>query len=375
FGAAGEAFAGLRAHGKEAAALTMRASCLAVLGRFDEATREADRAIELAAADGDLEALLAATLGRARLDVELGELQKAGERLGSALRLASGDPLREAVVHERLAWLAGRTGDLGARVAELEPAVAGFREAGEARLSALASIELGFALEERGEFRRARAALEEGLQGLARAGDEGSQAPFELIVAAGGGRDPSVLSRLAAIQLTLGDLTRGRASLAEALTVLRAGGFRGEAVERLAGWLRIEEAEAAGDLERVRALAEDSLARRLIRDAADRSYLLAKLSACCHDLGDFAAAYEHAAGGYELRDDRAVEHLRNLGLAARGLGRSDEAVGHLSKAVELAREAGSALPAQLVRALDALGQALADQVRWAEAGRAYELGV
>ncbi|WP_345564914.1 CHAT domain-containing protein [Nonomuraea rosea] len=375
FGAAGETFGRLRAQAKEAVALTMRASCLALLDRFDEAVGDLDRALELAAADGDLDALLAATLGRARLDVELGELQEAGERLRSALGLASGDPLKEAVVRDRLAWLAGRTGDPGARVAALELAVAGFLDGGEARLSALASIELGFALEERAQFRRARAALEDGLTALSRVADEASEAPFELMVAAGGGRDPAVLSRLAAIQITLGDLTRGRASLAEALTVLRAGGFRGEAVERLAGWLRIEEAEAAGDLERVRALADEALARLLIRDASDRSYLLAKLSACCRDLGDLAAAYEHAAAGYELGDGRAVEHLRNLGLAARGLGRSDEAVGHLAKAVELARATDSALPAQLVRALDALGQALADQVRWGEAGRAYEEGL
>ncbi|MEV0385384.1 CHAT domain-containing protein [Nonomuraea sp. NPDC050643] len=412
FGAAAETFGRLRAAAKEAVALTMRASCLAALDRAEDALPDLDRALELAAVDGDLEALLTATLGRAALDVELGELQKAGERLSSALGLTAGDALKEAVVRDRMAALARRTGDLEGRVEALERSMAGFRDSGQDRLAALGSIKLGFALEERGEFRRARAALEEGLAGLEAAPElRPAGAPFEVVAAMGGGLDAETLSRLAAIQLTAGDLTGGRATLAQALTSLRAGGRRPEAAERLRIRLRLEEAEAAGDLAQARTLAEHALADpsapnghapdpaslpspfptrrppgpetlpapRLTavpaHDPADRSYLLAKLSAYCLALGDPAAAHAHAAHGYGLRDERAVEHLRNLGNAARALGRPEEAVEHLSKAVELARDAGAALPALLAGSLAHLAAALTDQARWREAGHAYEEGL
>ncbi|MFG1707755.1 CHAT domain-containing protein [Nonomuraea sp. M3C6] len=371
FGAAGETFAGLRAHAKEAFSLAMRASCLVVLDRFDDALADLERALELAAAEGDLDALLTATLGRASLDVALGEFQSAGERLSSALGPASGDPLKEAVVRDRLAALAARTGDLGAQVEALELAMAGFRGSGQDRLAALASIKLGFALEERGEFRRARTALEEGLTGLGVAGEglrpEG--APFEVVAAMAGGLDAAVLARLASIQLTMGDLTHGRATLTQALAAQRSGG-PGKVAERLELWLRLEEAEASGDLTTARAVAEQALA-----DSGDRSYLLAKLATYCRELGDLTAAYDHAARGYELRDNRVIEHLRNLGTAASGFGRAGEALEHLTRAVNLARQPDSALPAQLVRTLDAFGLFLTGQARWTAAARAYEEGL
>ncbi|MEV0618700.1 CHAT domain-containing protein [Nonomuraea sp. NPDC050404] len=457
FGAAAETFAGLLAPGKEAAALTLRASCLTALDRVDEALTDLDRALELAAAEGDLDALLTATLGRAAADVALGELRAAGERLYSALGLAAGDAFKEAVVRDRLADLAARTGDLGARVEALEAAMAGFRESGQNRLAALASIKLGFALEARGEFSRARTALESGLTGTttisdpepaftttapkpeprftgtattpdaepALTGSVGSEravaeelrsagASFEMVAAMAGGLDVEALSRLAAIQLTLGDLTRGRATLSRAVASLRAGGARGEELARLEGWLRLEEAEASGDLRTARTLAEQALgpqapgsqapfgqapgartpagpapearrvrtpagpapeARTPLGTAADRSYLLAKLSAICRTLDDLPAAYEHAARGYELRDDRMIEHLRNLGAAATALGRAEEAAGQLARAVELARDAPTALPAQLVQSLCLLAAALTDLGRWSEAARAYEEGL
>ncbi|MGP3965993.1 CHAT domain-containing protein, partial [Nonomuraea sp. 3N208] len=92
-------------------------------------------------------------------------------------------------------------------------------------------------------------------------------------------------------------------------------------------------------------------------------------------LGDATVAYGHAARCCELRDDRIVEHLRHLGAAARALGRSDEAIGHLPRAVELARDRGSALPALLVHALNSLALALSDQARWTDAARAYDEGL
>ncbi|TMR96142.1 CHAT domain-containing protein [Nonomuraea basaltis] len=434
FGAAGERFARLRAPAQEAAALTMRASCLARLDRLEDALSELERARELAAAEGDLDALFTATLHRAVLDVRLGELQEAEDRLYAALGLAAADPLKEGVVRDRLAGLAARTGDLRAQVEALEPAVVNFRAAAQDRLAAIASIKLGFALEERGEYRRARVALEEGLTGVATepgtqdtqatgagtqsatrqktaaegpaslvaragrgeraAGVEAethprirpAEAPFEVIVAmaaAPGGLDADVLVRVAAIQLTLGDLTRGRATLAEAVTALRTGGEQPEAMERIQGWLRLEEAEASGDLRLARAAAEQALAEQAPANgtslsaapARERSHLLAKLSALCLALGDPSAAYNHAAHGYELRDYRIVEHLRNLGTAARALGRADEAIGHLTRAVELARETGSALPVQLVHALTSLALTLTGEARWPEAARAYDEGL
>ncbi|MFC5832713.1 CHAT domain-containing tetratricopeptide repeat protein [Nonomuraea insulae] len=415
FGAAVETFAGLRAAAKEATALTMRASCLTALGRMEEALADLDRALELAAAAGDLEALLTATLGRAAVDVEVGNLQEAEERLYSALGLAGGDALKEAVVRDRLAALAARTGDLAAQAESMEASRAGFHRAGQYGLAALASIKLGFTLEARGEFRRARAALEEGLtalerdlpdpkrdfpdqegshagQGGSRAGQEAArsslaEAPFEIVAAMTGDLDAAVLSRLAAIQLTLGDITRGRATLAQAAAALRAGGRRKETAQRLESWLRLEETESAGDWETARTLAEQALTaltpaeqaltahHRPATNTADRSYLLAKLSSFCHSLGDYPAAYGYAARGYELRDDRVIEHLRNLGAAATALGRPEEATGHLTKAVELARDADTSLPVQLALSLGLLAAALTDLARWPEAARAYEEGL
>ncbi|MEO3890833.1 CHAT domain-containing protein [Nonomuraea sp. B5E05] len=391
FGAAAEALARLRAPAKESTALTMRAACLTVLDRAEDASADLDRALELAAVAGDREALLTAALGRAALDVRLGELREAGERLRSALGPAAGDPVKEAVVRDRLAALAARTGDVPAQVTALEQAMAGYREGGQDRLAALASARLGLALERQGEFRRARAALETGLAGLETAGDVVG-VPFEVIALMAGELDVEVLSRLAAIQLTLGDVTRGRATLDQALTTSRAGGGRDAWVERLELWLRIEEAEAAGDLLTARTLAEEALtaAERTpthpaqgptafrtasVEGTEERSYLLAKLSTLCRALGEPVAAYDHAARGHRLRDGHRIEHLRNLGAAARDLGRTDEAVRHLAEAVSLARSTGSALPAQLVQALDLLGRTLTAQARWQDAANAFDEGL
>ncbi|GAA1765980.1 CHAT domain-containing protein [Nonomuraea bangladeshensis] len=499
FGAAAEAFARLRAPGKEATALTMRAAALSALDLPEDAATELDRALDLAAADGDLGALFLATLHRAVLDERLGEFLAAGERLRAALGLAAADPLKEAVVRDRLASLAARLGDLPAQIDALEQAVTGFRTAAQPRLAALASLRLGFALEERGEHRRARTALESGLTALtpslqpsSRSSSSGSSpvglpatwppttgassvgsspiwpsstgssstgapftgspfdpsppappplppslprqeptsqpsasspsgqearwagaAPFEIVaaLAASGGLDADVLARVAAVQLALGDLAHGRATLAEAVTTLRAGRDRVQAIgpaaaERLETWLRLEEAESTGDLPLARAMAEQALAQarpeapaedlrrhegRLGRPPGwgdddygaaapllpqDRSHLLAKLSPYCLALGDLTAAYSYAAEGCELRDARRIEHLRNLGAAAHALGRPDEAIGHLTRAVQLARDdAGPALPAPLVHALTALARALADQARWTDAARAYDEGL
>ncbi|GAA2209467.1 hypothetical protein GCM10009850_049250 [Nonomuraea monospora] len=372
FEAAAEAFAGLRAPAKEAVALVMRATCLIALNLVEDALADLDRASDLAAAEGDLDALFTATLGRAAAHVRLGEPQEAAEHLYAALGLASQDPLKEAVVRDRLAALAARDGDLRAQAAELEAALDGFRAGGQERLTALASIKLGLALESLGEFRQARARLEEGLAGLAAAPDlRSSGAPFEIVAAMAGGLDTALLSRLAGIQLSLGDLVRGRATLAQAVASLRAEGRRGEEVERLELWSRLEEAEAAGDLTTARTLAEEALGVV----AVDGSHLLAKLSGYCRELGDLPAAHAYATRGYELRDDRVIEHLRNLGAAATAMGRAEEATGHLTKAVSLARDADSALPAQLVRSLALLGAALTDLGRTQEAARAYEEGL
>ncbi|MFF4621242.1 CHAT domain-containing protein [Nonomuraea jabiensis] len=414
FGAAAEAFARLRVPVKEASALTMRASCLTALDRYDDALADLERALELAAAEGDAGAVLVAVLGRVAVDLRLGAWDEAAERLNSALGLSAGDPLKEAVVRDRLAALAARTGDLDAQVEALELAVAGFRDGDQPRLAALTSIKLGFALEERGEFRRARAALEAGLSTLTPppapsdrpapfdpsapfdrpapldppapfapassggSGERGDSAQaggaFELIAVMGGGLDAELLSRLARIQLTLGEATRGHATLSQAI---RAAD--GDRAERLETWLRIEEAEAAGDLETARALAEQTLAanpangRPLASDY--HSFLLVKLSSFCRALGDPQAAHAYAARGHELRDALVIDHLRNLGAAARDLGRLEEAAGHLTEAVALARDSDAALPADLVQALDLLGRVRADQARWAEAAHAFDEGL
>ncbi|TDC87525.1 CHAT domain-containing protein, partial [Nonomuraea deserti] len=112
-----------------------------------------------------------------------------------------------------------------------------------------------------------------------------------------------------------------------------------------------------------------------VEGAEEPSYLLAKLSTLCRALGDPVAAYGHAARGHRLRDGRRIEHLRNLGAAARDLGRTDEAVRHLDQAVSLARATDSALPVQLVQALDLLGRTLTAQARWQDAANAFDEGL
>ncbi|NJP95388.1 CHAT domain-containing protein [Nonomuraea sp. FMUSA5-5] len=447
FAAAAEAFAGLRAPSKEAMALVMGASCLTALDRADDALADLDRASDLAAAEGDLDALFTATLGRAAAHVRLGEPRQARDRLSSALGLAAADPLKQAVTHDRLAALAAREGDVRTQVTALESALTCFRTSGHAHLTALAAIKLGLALESSGELRQARAHLESGLSTLtpppaptpittppstpapAVASDlRRPEAPFEVVAAMADGLDAETLSRLAAIQLTLGDLTHGRATLAQAVTTLRAGGRQaGAALERLELRLRLEQAEASGDLPTARALAEESLApdpagplgqepegSRPLEpqslgsvsgspqslapqplnpevgsrqtadpqslepsgpDAQERSYLLGKLSRYCRELGDLTAAHHYATRGCELQDERVAEHLGNLGAATTAMGRAEEAAGHLTEAVELARDADSALPAPLVQSLALLGAALTDLGRCEEAARAYEEGL
>ncbi|WP_372452485.1 hypothetical protein, partial [Nonomuraea harbinensis] len=100
FGTAAEAFA---APERVAAARTMRAACLVELGRCDEASAELDLAMRPAVAEGDIGALFSIALVRATADLRTGHPDDALDRLRAALGLAAGDPLREAVVHERLA--------------------------------------------------------------------------------------------------------------------------------------------------------------------------------------------------------------------------------------------------------------------------------
>ncbi|KAB8193113.1 CHAT domain-containing protein [Nonomuraea phyllanthi] len=480
FRAAATLFATLRSPAKEAAALTMRAACLIALDRLDDVPADLERALRLAAAEGDRETLLVATLWWAELGVRLGSSQDAWERLRAALGPAAGDPLKEAVVHDRVATLAARTGDVEAQVEALELAATGFGLAGRARQAALTSFRLALALEERGDPGRARTALETALTHLAPPlpgtrpphadpgpaaadaaptlvdrdpalpdggaelpdsrpresgggrtarpggpaaprgsaqhqegplhdreaqhtreaqhsseaqgqevgrhggsggdGEPGSRAGapervgvFELIAAMGGGPDAELLSRLAAIQLALGDAARGQATLTEAI---RAGGDR---TGRLESRLRIEEAEAAGDLETARALAERALAESAAGShppvPGDLSFLLAKLSAYCRALEDPLAAHAYATRGRALRDDLMTDHLRNLGAAARDLGRLEEAAEHLTEAATVALGSGAAFPAALARALDLLGRVRTDQARWEEAARAFDEGL
>ncbi|MEV4837952.1 CHAT domain-containing protein [Nonomuraea sp. NPDC049486] len=463
FGTAAEAFA---APERVAAARTMRAACLVELGRCDEASAELDLAMRPAVAEGDIGALFSIALVRATADLRTGHPDEALDRLRAALGLAAGDPLREAVVHERLAvvhahnrpapkhrpaqvgqhpptgsgsgpaagerpslgsagdqaaaagderppvisgggaaagerpsvgsavdravgvggrlpvgpgggpvagvgglgergeggWGAARAGGSAAVVEHLGLAADGFRATGHAGLAALTSLRLGFALEERGDLRRARKALEEGLSGAV-TGPTGD-APYEVIPV--GGAEPAVLVRLAELQFAAGEVARGRAALAQALATVRRGGVDPELAERLAERVRIEEAEAAGDLSGALALARQ--AAGAAADPRRRSGLLAKLCALALEADDPEAAYEYAKHGCDLRDGLLSEHLRGRGAAALALGRTAEAIGHLAESVRLARESGQAMPVRLVAALGALGAALAEDRRWSHAG-------
>ncbi|WP_345386592.1 hypothetical protein [Nonomuraea salmonea] len=161
FGAAAEAFAQLDGPVKESLALTMRAACLTALGLPDDALTDLDHALETAASDPY--ALLVATLGRAAVDVELGHLGEAEERLHTALTLAGDDRLAKGVVQDRLAALHGRTGNLDAQVAALEAALSAFHTAAQPQPAALTAVKLGLALEHRGDYRAARQSLETAL--------------------------------------------------------------------------------------------------------------------------------------------------------------------------------------------------------------------
>ncbi|WP_336215202.1 CHAT domain-containing protein [Nonomuraea sp. LPB2021202275-12-8] len=408
FGTAAEAFARLQMPVREAAARTMRGACLTELGRFDGASAELGRALELAAGETDLAALFSVTLAQAELSMAAGRLPEAEERLFSALGTAAADPVREAIVRERMALLAARTGDPEGEIEALGMAAAGFRAGGRPHLGALAAIRLGLALEELGDLARARTALEEGLAGLGPSpARPPADAPYELMAARD--PDPWVLTRLAAIQLALGESARGRSTLARALAAARRGAGPSLADE-LAERLRIEEAEAAGDLAGALALARQAL--KADDDPPRRSRLLSKLARLTLDAGEPAAARDHAIQGRDLGDGHLAEHLVNLGAATRALGHTDEAIDVLTQAVSLARasarptapsgaEGGAgpsspsgdgaappvgdrawaswsgaaALPVRLVEALGALGQALADGGRWAEADAALAEGL
>ncbi|MEU4575095.1 CHAT domain-containing tetratricopeptide repeat protein [Nonomuraea sp. NPDC023979] len=469
---AADAYARLGAPSREAAARTLRGACLGDLNRPDDARTELARAFELAASEGDLEALFSATLAQADLalhpasaspgtpsrpqaeagrpsraaaelaagfgnepgaafgdrggagDGWLAEVRRglaakasdsagargawavaAGELLESALGMAAGDPVREAIVQDRLAVLAARTGDADGEIEALERAAAGLRHTG--RPGAFAAVRLGFALEARGALVRARSALEEGLaaladdpapqpaepsyghraptEGTACSGDgpAGAEAPYWLMA---GQVEVAVLVRVAELQLALGERARGRAALARAVAGLRR---EGDPAEAPAEWLRIEEAEAAADLAGVLAPARQAL--QVNDDPGRRSRLLAKLAELALEAEEPAVAHDYAAQGCELGDARLVEHLRNLGAAALAQGRAAKAVDHLTKAAQLAREpvratpaagtastagsAGAALPVRLVRVLAVLGAALVEARRLAEAGAVLAEGL
>ncbi|MGI5272596.1 CHAT domain-containing protein [Nonomuraea sp. CA-218870] len=360
FGTAADAFAAMGDPEREAAARTLRAACLVELRRYEEASAELDRAAGPAVAQGDVAALFSIALVRAGAELRSGHQDRARDRLRAALGLAAGDPLREAVVHERLA--AVHADDPASAAEHLGLAVDGFRATGRTGQAALVSLRLGFALEERGDLRRARKALEEGLS-TAVTVPEGD-APYEVIPA--GVADPAVLVRLAELQFAAGEVARGRAALAQALAAVRRGGEDPALAERLAERVRIEDAEEAGDLPGALALARQAASEA--RDPGRRSALLAKLCALALAAGDPQAAYTYAARGCDLRDDLLAEHLRGRGAAAGALGRTAEAIGHLTEAVRVARESGQAMPVRLVAALGALGAALAEDRRWADAG-------
>ncbi|MET8003805.1 hypothetical protein [Nonomuraea glycinis] len=189
-----------RAAVKESAARTMRGVCLMELDRFDAAAAEFHRALELAAGERDLTALYSVTLAEAELAMMTGRLAEAETGLLAAHGLATGDPVREAIVRERMARLVSHTGD----PETLRLAGASFRDHGRPHLAALVCLRLGFAFEARGDLSRARAAFEEGLAALA---EETltplPDAPYEVLAGRTAELVPRAVTRLAAIQRTL----------------------------------------------------------------------------------------------------------------------------------------------------------------------------
>ncbi|MCA2179602.1 hypothetical protein LDL08_25780 [Nonomuraea glycinis] len=170
------------------------------LDRFDAAAAEFHRALELAAGERDLTALYSVTLAEAELAMMTDRLAEAETGLLAAHGLATGDPVREAIVRERMARLVSHTGD----PETLRLAGASFRDHGRPHLAALVCLRLGFAFEARGDLSRARAAFEEGLAALA---EETltplPDAPYEVLAGRTAGLVPRAVTRLAAIQRTL----------------------------------------------------------------------------------------------------------------------------------------------------------------------------
>ncbi|MFI7447410.1 hypothetical protein ACIBQX_07925 [Nonomuraea sp. NPDC049714] len=200
FATAAEAYARLGAGGKESAARTMRGACLMELDRFDAAAAELARALELAALDRDLTALFSVTLAQAELAAATGRLPEAEARLLAAHGLAAADPVRSAVVRERMEGPGTHAGD----PETLRLAGATYRDHGRPHLAALACLRLGFAFEGHGELVRARAALEEGLAALAAAKVTPlADAPYEVMAGRTDELVPLALDRLQAIQHAL----------------------------------------------------------------------------------------------------------------------------------------------------------------------------
>ncbi len=216
FATAAEAYARLGAGVKESAARTLRGACLMELNRFDAAAAELGRALGLAAGARDLTALYSVTLAQAELAMTAGRLSEAEARLLAAHGLAAADPVREAIVRERMAQLTPPAGDpevlrLVGDPETLRVAGASFRDHGRPHLAALTCLRLGFAFEARGELPRARAALEEGLAILAKETVTPlADAPYEVMAGRTSKLVPRALSRLAAIQRALSNPAPGR---------------------------------------------------------------------------------------------------------------------------------------------------------------------
>jgi len=350
--------------------------------RETEAVGDIERAEELARRSGAPLAMFHATHMRARQERRTGTAHAAREYLTAALRHTSGHPLLEGLVLTDLAGLASEDGDLAQAYEHLQTAAGLFQSDGAVLLRADTLIRAGLVLERLGEHRRALDMLQEGTDLLASAAVEpialDSDKRYEFV--ADVAVDIPLLMTLARLHFTAGDFPRAVVALRQAVALDPAD-------EALASRLRVTEIMQAGHQGDPRERLEAALA--MLHHAppeagADPAGIeralwfaaLSQASFAARELGELERSYDLARRGVDAAasSGQLADQLRNLGLAARDLGRGAEALTHLERAAALSATAKGQHDWTDVPVLISLANTLIEQGHWSRAAQVLESG-
>lgn len=348
--------------------------------RETEAVGDIEEAEGLAARSGAPLAMFHAAHMRARLEMRTGMARAARDYLAAARQHARGHPLLEGLVLTDLAGLADKDGDLAQAYEDLQTAAGLFGSDGPTLLQAHALIRAGLVLERLGEQRRALEMLQEGTDLLA-------DAPAEPLHLDGDKRyevfgdatvDVPLLVKLARLHLNAGDLPR-------ALAALRRAAALDPADEVLAGRLRVMEMVQSGHQGDPRRRLESALA--MLDDAPPEAgragteralwfAALSKASFAARELGELQLSYDLARRGVDTAASGGplADQLRNLGLAARELGRGAESLTHLERAAAISVASQGQYDWTDVPVLISLANTLIEQGRWTQAEQVLESG-